>query len=155
MKSKANRQKKLTESELGFAFFNEIGIIAQLSGTQFARTLPEGLSRSQFRILNWFTRVDVQATPGRLARAMEVSKGAMTYTLKKLETKELVTVTPDDRSGRQKIVTMTKKGANMRLRAVSAMQPILELALDEIGVKKLKKTLPFLEEVRKYLDANR
>ena len=51
-----------------FEFFNEIGIIAQLSSNQMQRTMPHGLTQSQFSVLNWFVRVDDQATPGRLAR---------------------------------------------------------------------------------------
>ena len=61
-----------------FAYFNEIGIIAQLSSAQFEKTLPARLNNSQFSVLNWFRRVDSQATPGRLATAFQVTAGAMT-----------------------------------------------------------------------------
>ena len=50
-----------------YRFFNEIGIIAQLSSNQMQRSLPHALNQSQFSVLNWFVRVDDEATPGRLA----------------------------------------------------------------------------------------
>ena len=56
-----------------FTYFNEIGIISQLSTVLFEQSLPEGLTLSQFSVLNWFVRVDVEATPGRLARAFQVT----------------------------------------------------------------------------------
>jgi len=70
-----------------FSFFNEIGIIAQLASNLFAQSLPGGLTQSQFSVLNWFARVDSEATPKRLATAFQVTPGAMTNTLKKLAEK--------------------------------------------------------------------
>ena len=40
-----------------FKFFNEIGIIAQLSGNKLERVLPEGMSLAQFTVLNHFCRL--------------------------------------------------------------------------------------------------
>jgi DNA-binding MarR family transcriptional regulator len=51
------------------------------------QNLPAGLTVSQFSVLNWFIRVDNVATPGRLSTAFQVTKGAMTNTLKKLHEK--------------------------------------------------------------------
>mgnify|MGYP000503856416 CR=1 FL=1 len=124
--SKSMEQEKAdanVSGELVFRLFNEIGIIAQLSTTRFERSLPYGMSRPQFSILNWFCRVDDQASPGRLAQAMEVTKGAITNSLKKLEAKNFITVSPDENSGRQKVVRLTPEGRRApppRLRAPGA-----------------------------------
>ena len=40
-----------------------IGIIAQLTSNQLQRNLPHGLTQSQFSVLNWFLRVDDEASP--------------------------------------------------------------------------------------------
>ena len=40
-----------------FEFFNEIGIISQLSSALFSRTLPDGLHVSHFSILNHMVRL--------------------------------------------------------------------------------------------------
>jgi|TARA_Y100000310_G_C20700289_1_gene829088 DNA-binding MarR family transcriptional regulator len=155
MKDKRSFAPDRAELDLVFTLFNEIGIISQLSGTQFERLLPDGLSRSQFTILNWFCRVDDQATPGRLARALELTRGAITNSIKKLEAKQLITITPDKSSGRQKIVRLTKKGRQLRDRSILSAHPLMMQVLQDVGVKKLTTLLPALQEIREYLDARR
>lgn len=138
-----------------FEYFNEIGIIGQLSSNLFERTLPAGLSNSQFRVLNWFSRVDDEATPGRLAKAFQVTGGAMTYTLKKLEDKGLVKVQPDATSGRKKRVTITRKGKLMREKAISCAAPMFEELAEAFAPAKLEKQLKDLQKIRLFLDERR
>jgi DNA-binding MarR family transcriptional regulator len=138
-----------------FTYFNEIGIISQLSTVLFEQSLPEGLTLSQFSVLNWFVRVDVEATPGRLARAFQVTGGAMTNTLKKLESKGLVKVEPDKNSGRRKRVTMTRKGNQVRDGAIKAVAPLLRDFSERFPVEKLGRQTLQLAKVREYLDERR
>ena len=138
-----------------FTYFNEIGIISQLSTVLFEQSLPEGLTLSQFSVLNWFVRVDVEATPGRLARAFQVTGGAMTNTLKKLESKGLVKVEPDKNSGRRKRVTMTRKGNQVRDEAIKAVAPLLREFSERFPVEKLGRQTRQLAKVREYLDERR
>jgi DNA-binding MarR family transcriptional regulator len=135
-----------------FTYFNEIGIISQLSTVLFEQSLSEGLTLSQFSVLNWFVRVDVEATPGRLARAFQVTGGAMTNTLKKLESKGLVKVEPDKNSGRRKRVTMTRKGNQVRDGAIKAVAPLLRNFSERFPVEKLGRQTLQLSKVREYLD---
>lgn len=141
--------------DLIFTFFNEVGIIAQLSNNAFARTLPRGLNQSQFSVLNWFVRVDSVATPGRLSTAFMVTKGAMTYTLKKLQQKGLIDVRPDESSGRQKIVTMTHLGRQVRDEALKSASNLLLEVTRFFDLQDLKQQLPLLQEIRKFLDDRR
>ena len=138
-----------------FAFFNEIGIIAQLSSNQMERAMPHGLTMAQFGVLNWFSRVDDEATPGRLAAAFQVSKGAMTNTLGKLQEKGFVTVSPDPQSGRRKIVRRTSAGQRAREAALASTMPVLETFADALGHDRLRRHRPFLSKVRAYLDSAR
>ena len=138
-----------------FEFFNEIGIIAQLSGHELERNLPDGLNQSQFAVLNWFHRVDDQATPGRLARAFQVTPGAMTNTLGKLSAKGFVTIEPDPDSGRRKIVRITEAGRKARGRAIAASRAALESFLQAHPVAGLSAMLPELRAIRAHLDAAR
>ena len=138
-----------------FTYFNEIGIISQLSAGLFEQGLPEELTLSQFSVLNWFVRVDVEATPGRLARAFQVTGGAMTNTLKKLESKGLIKVEPDKNSGRRKRVTMTRKGSQVRDRAIKAVAPLLSEFAERFPVEKLRRQTRQFAEVREYLDERR
>ena len=149
-----NKQK--TESDaLLFSFFNEIGIIAQLAGNEFERCLPDGLTNSQFSVLNWFVRVDSTATPGRLARAFQVTGGAMTNTLKKLEAKGLVKIEPDSSSGRKKRVTLTPAGRALRDISIVATAPLLSEFAEIFPPARLTKQVKALQEVREYLDNRR
>jgi len=144
-------------ADLGDAYrlFNEINIIAQLSANAFERVLPHGLTLAQFSVLNWFVRVDDVASPSRLARAFQVSKGTMTNTLKRLVDKGFVTVEADPASGRSKIVRMTPAGRRARQAALGASEPLLADVLDNFDVGRIRKLLPALETLRIHLDRAR
>lgn len=141
--------------ETVFRFFNEINIIAQLSSNEMARTLPHGLTVSQFSVLNWFARVDEEATPGRLARAFQVSKGAMTNTLRQLEGKGFITVSPDPSSGRRKLVHMTKAGRQAREASIAATFATLAAFRQAFPGREIGALLPKLEAIRTWLDERR
>jgi len=142
-------------SESTFQFFNEIGIINQLANNAFESCLPDGLTVSQFSVLNWFVRVDVEATPGRLATAFMVTKGAMTNTLKRLDEKGFVDIRPDENSGRRKLVTITVDGQRARLAAIKAVEPFMEEVLAQFNASQFATELPFLEQLRTFLDLRR
>lgn len=138
-----------------FEFFNEIHIIAQLSSNLFRRVLPHGLTESQFTVLNWFVRVDTEATPGRLSTALMVTRGAITNTLGKLEEKGFVRIEPDATSGRQKRVTMTAAGRAARDDAIAACADTLAEFNAEFDVDDIERLLPKLQTIRRYLDERR
>jgi len=144
-----------TDEATLFVFFNEIGIISQLTSVLFERSLPDGLNSSQFGVLNWFARVDSEASPGRLATAFQVTGGAMTNTLKKLADKGLVKIEPDASSGRKKRVTITAKGVAMREKAIASAGPMLQEIAEEFSVGKIAKQLKELQKIRQYLDEYR
>lgn len=146
--------KKKLVAEM-FSYFNEIGIIAHLSSNEFERSMPDGLTQSQFDVLNWFTRVDTVATPGRLSKAFMVTKGAMTNTLKKLHNKGLIDIVPDENNGRSKIVTMTKQGQAVREKAVMSTEDLMQELLGEISVEELTAQIPVLRKLRVLMDERR
>jgi len=146
------QQQAVTEA---FGFFNEIGIIAQLASNEFERALPAEMTQAQFSVLNWFSRVDTEASPSRLALAFQVTKGAMTNTLKKLEAKGYIEVNPDSSSGRQKIVTITTAGQKARNEALKMTAPLMQQFLEQIPLAQVKSQLPLLQAVRAYLDERR
>jgi len=138
-----------------FDYFNEIGIISQLAGNLFERKLPKGLTSSQFGVLNWFMRVDDEASPGRLATAFQVTAGAMTNTLKKLESKGLIKVEPDGSSGRQKRVTITTQGRRMRDKAIASAAPLFTEFAARFPAASIARQTQDLQKVRQYLDEYR
>jgi DNA-binding MarR family transcriptional regulator len=148
-------QKEHQDYELLFTYFNELGIISQLSSSMFERNLPKGLTISQFSVLNWFVRVDDQATPGRLSTAFQVTKGAMTNTLKKLQAKHFISVEPDASSGRRKIVRLTPEGRKMRDLAVATAYPLMEEFAGMFDLAEIKSQLDAIQKIRMYLDEYR
>lgn len=152
--SKSNPEPT-SDDDLAFRYFNEINIIAQLSSKLFEQALPKGLTQSQFSVLNWFVRVDSTASPGRLTKAFQVTKGAMTNTLSKLEAKGLVKVETDASNGRQKVVTMTAKGGQIRKQALQQTAALFDQYKQQLSPAKLKPQLPGLIKVREFLDQQR
>ncbi len=138
-----------------FRLFNEIGIIAQLSGNRLERVLPEGMSLAQFSVLNHFCRLGGAWSPTRLAAAFQVTKGAMTNTLQRLEAQRFVTIRADEEDTRAKIVEITDAGRSAREAAIRATGPIIMELAGLIPLADVKAALPFLEFVRKTLDENR
>ncbi len=138
-----------------FAFFNEIGIIDQLVTTQLERALPDGLKSAQFGVLNHFARLGGEQTPAELASAFQVTKGAMTNTLSRLETKGLVRIRIHPNDGRSKLVSMSAKGRRTRDSALRAIAPAFAEFESQFPMAKIKKVLPTLHSVRTFLDQAR
>jgi DNA-binding MarR family transcriptional regulator len=142
-------------AHLYFRLFTEIAIIAQLSGTRLDRVLPEGMSRAQFGVLSHFVRLGGQWAPARLARAFQVTKGAMTNTLQRLEAQGYVKIIDDPEDARAKLVEITETGKRAREQAVRATGANLGELAGLIPPAEVRAALPFLENVRKRLDESR
>ena len=138
-----------------FTVFNEIGIIEQLARNRFERVLPHDLTLSQFSVLNHFARLGGEKSPLALARAFQVTKGTMTNTLQRLEARGFIAVRPDPRDGRGKLVSLTPAGRAARDESIAALAPqMVELERD-MGPEGFAAALPWLRELRRYLDAAR
>ena len=138
-----------------FRFFNEIGIINQLASTKLGSVLPDSLKMSQFSVLNHLVRLGGEWSPLRLAKAFQVTKGAMTNTLNRLEKRALIEIRPDPEDGRGKLVRITAKGEKMRQECLMAIDPFIQKIEEELGLTDFTNSLPALEKVRKYLDEER
>lgn len=138
-----------------FEFFNEIGIIDQLASNHFERVMPMGLRLPHFSVLNNLSRLGGDKTPAQLANAFQVTKGAMTNTLQRLETAGYVTITPDDEDRRRKRVNITPAGRQARDRAIAVLLSEVEILFADIGETALRRALPTLRRVRQILDAAR
>ncbi|MCG6121411.1 MAG: MarR family transcriptional regulator [Microvirga sp.] len=138
-----------------FRFLNEIGIIAQLSGAAFEKVMPGAMTLPQFIVLNHLIRLGGDRTPLQIARAIQVSKGAMTNTLGHLERAGLIAVRPDDKDGRSKRVDISPEGRAAHGQAVQALSPELGWLVGAIGVDRIAQAIPLLEDIRRALDARR
>ena len=138
-----------------FRVFNEIGIIEQLARTVFERVMPHGLKVSQFSLLNHMVRLGDGKRPAELADAFQVTRGAMTNTVSRLETLGFVRVTPDPDDGRAKAVYLTDAGRRAREDAIAALAPYLARLDETLGAERFADALPFLTDLRRLLDASR
>ena len=144
-----------SEDPPAFRLFTEIGIIEQLARNRLERGLPDGLKVSQFVVLNHLVRLGGEWSPARLASAFQVTKGAMTNTLQRLEIRGLVRIVANPSDGRAKLVTITDAGRDMRADSVASVGPFLSDLSRALSDKDLAKALPVLEKIRKFLDAQR
>ena len=138
-----------------FQLFNEIGIIHQLSSTVFSRVLPAPLSLAGFTVLNHLERLPGDWGPARLARAFQVTKGAMTNTIQRLEAAGLVVLENDGADGRQKFVRITPEGRAKRREALARLAPSLSKIDAALAADDARAMMPTLVTLRTWLDANR
>lgn len=139
-----------------FRALNLIGIIAQLSETTLTRVLEDGLSLAGFSLLNHFVVRSVDgANPASLAFAFQVTKGAMTNTLRRLEQKSYVSIIPDPSDARAKIVRITRQGRAAHARALGAIAPEIEALLKDVPGRAFAEALPFLQRLKDSLDSAR
>lgn len=135
--------------------FTEIGIIDQLVTARLERSLPAGLSTSQFRVLTHFCRRGGVETPLQLARAFQVTKGAMTNTLQRLEAHGFIRIEGDATDGRRKLVTLTPEGAAAYERAIATLRPYYVGLREAFTDAEFEAAIPFLKALRIWLDENR
>ena len=138
-----------------FAFFNEIGIINQLSNAAFELRLSDGLQVSHFSVLNHLIRVEDGRTPLSIAKAFQVPKTTMSHTLAGLEKRGLVTFRPNPDDARSKLVWLTDKGRKTRDDAIAALVPDLSDLATSFSLDQIEEILPHLEAIRKYMDEAR
>ncbi len=138
-----------------FRFFNEIGIIAQLSQRLFENVLPQGMTLAQFVVLNHFVRLGGERSPAALANAFQVTRATMTSTLQRLEGKEFVEIRPDPSDGRAKRVALTEKGREMRDLCIRSLAPEIERIAEKAQGHAIDALIPPLTGVRQMLDVDR
>ncbi|MEM7289730.1 MAG: MarR family transcriptional regulator [Pseudomonadota bacterium] len=143
------------EQQVYLRFFTEVGIINQLSSTRAERHLPHGLTLSQYSVLNHFVRGLPPKSPLELANAFQVTKGAMTNTIKQLEKKQFINVRPHESDGRSKIVSISQAGVQAHHDAILGLQHGLADFLSAFSPDEISRLLPLLEKIRVWLDNNR
>lgn len=153
--SAAEQQRYLEAAEVTFKVLNEIGIIAQLSRVTLERAAGEQLSGAGFNVLNHLVRLPGDWSPARLARAFQVTKGAMTNTLQRLEASGCVEIVGDPADGRAKHVRLTEIGLKAREATLARLLPAMVDLASTVGLDALRDLVPGLVQLRSVLDAAR
>lgn len=143
-------ETRTVDDQLAVALFSEIFVADQLARSRVAKALPKGMELSHFSVLNLLARGG-EKSPAELARAFNVTRGAMTNTIGKLEWAGYVHVRPDWDDARRKFVSISPTGIKARDAAFTAIEPILNDAVEAIGREKVRSALPVIRELRRLL----
>lgn len=136
---------------LAASFFSEILAVDQLARAGVAKVLPKGMELSHFSVLNHLAHTGHEKSPGELARAFHLTRGAMTNTLGKLEWAGWVHIRPDWDDARRKMVSISPAGRSARNAALESIAPIIAGIVEDIGPEKVRATLPVLRQMRQKL----
>jgi len=138
-----------------FGFFNEVGILNQLSSAILAKCLPDGVHPSHFAIVNHLVRMGDGKSPIRIAAAMQVTKNTMTHSLKVLSDRGFITVEPDPDDGRGKLVRLTEAGRAFRETAIRNVLARFGEIVEPDHREAMQRVMGDLVAIRKLLDENR
>lgn len=145
----------MPETETWFRFFNEVGIIEQLSRALLEARLPAPYIAPHFAVLNHLMRVGDGRTPLELATAFQVPKTTMTHTLAGLERGALVEMRPNPDDGRSKRVWITGAGRAFREEAIAGLGPDIARLSARIAPETVAALVEPLAEIRRLLDEDR
>ncbi|MFC3068616.1 MarR family winged helix-turn-helix transcriptional regulator [Phenylobacterium soli] len=132
--------------------FDEIGMIEVGVRTIITRCLPVGVNYPQFEVMNLLARRGEDQTPAQIAAALQMTPGAITNTLQRMEATGLALVEPDPKDGRKKRVRLTPAGRSAYQRAMAAIKPRMESLREGFTQKEFREVLPFLKALREWMD---
>jgi len=133
---------------LSISLFSEILTLDQLLRSKIAKGLPKGMELSHFSLLNHLAHIGAERTPADLAKSFNLTRGAISNTLAKLEWAGYVHIRPDWDDARRKQVVISPSGRTARDYAFAQIGPILAAATEASGTEDLKNILPALRRLR-------
>ena len=136
------------ENSLAVSLFGEILALDQLVRARLAKVLPKGMELSHFSVLNQLSHTKIERTPAQIAKSFRVTRGAITNTLNKLELSGYIHVRPDWDDARRKMVSISPAGIVARNNALTAVTPIINELIIEMGEERLKAIVPILRDLR-------
>ncbi|MGA0608121.1 MarR family winged helix-turn-helix transcriptional regulator [Phenylobacterium sp. VNQ135] len=131
--------------------FDEISMIEHGVRVVIGDCLPVGLSYPQFEVLNLIARRGLDLTPAQIAVALQMTPGAITNTLQRLDAMRLIVVEPCERDRRKKRVRLTAEGREAYNRSMTALRPKMEKLREAFTQKEFREALPFLRALRAWM----
>lgn len=136
------------KNALAISLFSEVLAADQMVRYRLGRVLPKGMEISHFSVLNHLAWHDDERSPAQLAETFNVTRGAMTNTLNRLEWAGYVHIRPDWDDARRKMVAISPAGRRAREQALSAIAPMITEVIDTLGEDRVRETLPILRQLR-------
>ena len=137
-----------TADRLAASLFTEMLTADQLARAHLSRALPKGMELSHFAVLDHLA-TQGERTPADLARGLDLTRGAVTNTLARLEWAGHVHIRPDWDDARRKRVTISPAGQAARDAALAVLRPIISDAVRAIGADRVRAAIPVLRELRR------
>ena len=137
-----------TSDDLAVSLFSEILVVEQLARASVAKVLPKGMELSHFSVLNHLAHSGAERSPAQLAKTFNLTRGAMTNTLHKLEWAGWVHIRPDWDDARRKMVAISPSGHSARNAALAAIAPLIADVVEGVGEDKVRTALPVVREMR-------
>lgn len=138
-------------NNIAILLFSELLAVDQSVRSRLTRSLPKGMEISHFSVLNNLVWNKGERAPAKLAETLNVTRGAMTNTLGKLEWAGFVHIRPDWDDARRKVVGISPAGRQAHKDAIFAITPMINQVIEEIGEDQARATLPILREIRRKL----
>ncbi|WP_171060584.1 MarR family winged helix-turn-helix transcriptional regulator [Poseidonocella sp. HB161398] len=145
----------LAPSPLVIQLFSELLLLDQFLRNRIAKTLPEGVELSQFLVLLHLAASGDEIGPARLASSFNVTRGAMSNTLGRLERNGQISVRGDTVDARRKFVSISEQGQVTLDKVVSELNPRLRETLGKYARSDIAQCLTLLGELRESLEAGR
>ena len=136
---------------LAISLFSEILAADQMVRNRLSRVLPKGMEISHFSVLNHLDWHGSERTPAQLAETFNVTRGAMTNTLSRLEWAGFVHIRPDWDDARRKLVAISPAGRRAREQALTAIAPMVGEIIEDLGDDQVRSVLPVLRGLRTVL----
>lgn len=133
---------------LAVSLFGEIFMADQLARSRLSKALPKGMEISHFSVLNHLAGTQEERSPAQLASTFNLTRGAITNTLTKLEWSGYVHIRPDWDDARRKFVSISPSGRKARDVALESITPVISQVVAAIGTDKVRAALPILRELR-------
>ncbi|MEM6617747.1 MAG: MarR family transcriptional regulator [Pseudomonadota bacterium] len=137
----------MTEADLPVALMSELLSADQTMKSVIAKHLPRGLELSHFSVLNHLS-AGGERSPAQLARSFQVTKGAMTNTLRRLNDAGFVHIRPDWDDSRKKMVSISPAGRQMRDYALQMLAPVFDQVRQDMEPERLRDALRLLRAFR-------
>ena len=136
------------KNSLAISLFSEVLAADQMIRNRLHRVLPKGMEISHFSVLNHLAWHEGERSPAQLAETFNVTRGAMTNTLNRLEWAGYVHIRPDWDDARRKMVALSPAGRRARDQALSAIAPMVSDVIDKLGEGAVRATVPILRQMR-------
>ena len=102
-------------------------------------------------LLNYLATISEERRPSQLAKLFQLTRGAMTNTLGKLEAAGYIHMRPYWDDARRKCVVISSSGRKVRDEGLKKRNPLMEEMVEVVGVEKLRDVLPIIIDLRNTL----